>query len=937
MVEEMRIHFSYNSPKKKNFFFYVLIFIIFFVIPNYSYILERKSLFLTPRLYRKTYKNFKKNSNKLDSNQKLFIGKCFCNEHEKKYDVIVIGGGHGGCEASYISAKLGAKTLLITQCKESIGEMSCNPSIGGIGKGILVKEIDALGGLMGKVIDKSGIHFKILNLKKGLAVRGHRAQADRDLYNYYMKEYMFNMPNLYILENTAHSLLIENSMTRNDSTNMEEKKKCKYVYGIKNKCSCEFYADNVILTTGTFLGGICHIGKDKYKGGRIKRILGKGKDNQLTDAGTINSSKIKKETNKNKMQKINDIHNCIGNNNDNKNEMEPNSIFYNLIEESTKNIATQLKENNFEIKRMKTGTPPRLCKNSINFDILEKEGTEKKHPFYFSFLNSNKINNNKTLPCYKTYTNIKTHELVIKYLNELPDFDCYDKLGNGPRYCPSIAKKVTKFSEKKKHIIWLEPEGFNNILIYPNGLSSAYPLNRQQEIINSIKGLENAKILFPAYDVEYFYVNPKCLNYTLETKIINGLFLSGQICGTTGYEEAACQGIVAGINAALNSLKKKNINISSINNFVLTRNDSYIGVLIHDLINKGITEPYRMFTSRAEYRLYLRPDNADIRLTPKVAKLGIASKERLYILNHKYYSVNKIISVFKKSTLNNSENQKLIEEGTKKRDQANGIENNSIKNNDDSENVINDLSHISDGILPITNITNYNIKHKKKLFLNSNEDKKKNETIETSKISDRYVDMNNNNNDTYPLTSNYNTTNINIELNTKSKGKNGVNTVYNILKSGIECSLNVLQNKLKEVENDGRLKNIILNKQNNLDTYIDNYDIIYNLNFNEILINNSVLETACAEVKYSSYLKKQINEINKIKNNFNLAIPKTIKYDRNNFPYLSNEEIEKLTKFRPSNLNEANKIEGVTMSGIYYLYHYIKKEKKEKNHEKQGN
>ncbi|CAD2105757.1 glucose inhibited division protein a homologue, putative [Plasmodium vinckei lentum] len=893
MVEEMRIHFGYNCPKKKQIFFYVLTFIIFFVIPNYSYTLKKNSLFLTPNLYRKTYKNFKKNGNKLDSSQKLFVGKCPCNEHEKKYDVIVIGGGHSGCEASYISAKLGAKTLLITQCKESIGEMSCNPSIGGIGKGILVKEIDALGGLMGKVIDKSGIHFKILNLKKGLAVRGHRAQADRDLYNHYMKEYMFNMPNLYILENTVHSLLIENSTTRNDSTNMdeniEEKKKYKYVYGIKNKCLCEFYADNVILTTGTFLGGICHIGKDKYKGGRIKRILGKGKDNQLASENPIELNKIKEDIDKNKMQKINDIHNCIGNNNDNKNEVEESSIFDNLIEESTKNLATQLKENNFEIKRMKTGTPPRLCKDSINFDILEKEGTEKKHPFYFSFLNSNKINNNKTLPCYKTYTNIKTHELVIKYLNELPDFDCYDKLGNGPRYCPSIAKKVTKFSEKKKHIIWLEPEGFDNILIYPNGLSSAYPLNRQQEIINSIKGLENAKILFPAYDVEYFYVNPKCLNYTLETKIINGLFLSGQICGTTGYEEAACQGIVAGINAALNSLKKKNM--SPINNFVLTRNDSYIGVLIHDLINKGITEPYRMFTSRAEYRLYLRPDNADIRLTPKAEKLGIASKERLYILNHKYYSVNKIISVFKKLTLNNSENQKLIEEGIKKKDQTKGIENKSITNNDDSGNNVNDLPHTFDGNLPITNTPNYNINHKEKLCLNSNEDKK----------------------------------------------KNGMNTVYNILKSGVECSLNVLQNKLKEVENYDILKSVTLNKQNNLDIYRDNYGILYNLNFNEILINNSILETACAEVKYSSYLKKQITEMNKIKSNFNLAIPKTIKYDRNNFPYLSNEEIEKLNKFRPSSLDEANKIEGVTMSGIYYLYHYIIKEKKKQNHEKQGN
>uniref|UniRef100_A0A8C9H166 MnmG N-terminal domain-containing protein n=1 Tax=Piliocolobus tephrosceles TaxID=591936 RepID=A0A8C9H166_9PRIM len=658
------------KTNKKNFILcYVLIFIFLFVLSYHSYNVKKKHFFLLPRRF---HRNSGANNDKCLI---LFQKKCTCKEIDDKYDVIVIGGGHSGCEAGHISAKMNAKTLLITQNKNTIGEMSCNPSIGGIGKGILVKEIDALGGLMGKVIDKSGIHFKILNLKKGLAVRGHRAQADRNLYNYYMKQFIFNTPHLYILENIK-----------------------KKIYGIKNKCGCEFYANSVILTTGTFLGGICHIGKEKIEG----------------------------------------------------------------VEKSNNNLATQLIENGFEIKRMKTGTPPRLDLNSINFDILEKEDSEKKYPFYFSFLNSNKINNNKTIPCYKTFTNTKTHELVIKHLKELPDFDSYDKLGNGPRYCPSIAKKVTKFSEKNQHTIWLEPEGINSNLIYPNGLSSAYPLHIQQKIINSIRGLEQAQIVSPAYDVEYYYVNPRCLKYTLETKNVDGLFFAGQICGTTGYEEAACQGIVAGINAASNNKINHDGVLKNTKNFILKRTNSYIGVLIHDLINKGVSEPYRIFTSRAEYRLYLRPDNCDIRLTPKAHQLGIVSDERMYLLKQKYSTVNKLIYVFKNLRFNE-------------------MQNGSLKNTQTTMSV--------DPVTPIK------------------------ETTTTTGLLDSQ-------------------SNLHFQQNSYKKN---MNTLYNTLKSGREYDLDVLLQEIKK--------------------------------------------------------------------------------------------IEKLNKYKPTTLYDANKLEGVTMSAIYYLYHYVKNNK----------
>ncbi|SOV79514.1 glucose inhibited division protein a homologue, putative [Plasmodium sp. gorilla clade G3] len=916
---------------------YIYIYIYIFCSPCYAYNFSRvKQTFLWPYSPPKINRG-----NHLKSSQ--ISEKCTCNNVKKNYDVIVIGGGHSGCEASYISAKSNAKTLLVTQNKETIGEMSCNPSIGGIGKGILVKEIDALGGLMGKVIDKSGIHFKILNMKKGLAVRGHRAQADRDLYNYYMKEYIYNTPNLDILENSVQSLLIETYEDDNNNNNINNNNNNvkKRIYGIKNKCSCEIYSHNVILTTGTFLGGICHIGKDKYKGGRIKRLFNnyelKMKKGNMEGIKTKFESIIKQDKLKNRNQNdegtINNIHNNY--NEDNKKYIDYDENvdipFEKLIESSSKNIAEQLRENNFEIKRMKTGTPPRLDINSINFDMLEREDTEKEYPFYFSFLNMNKINNNKTLPCYKTYTNVKTHELVRNNLSQLPDYESFDKFGNGPRYCPSIAKKVMKFSEKKKHIIWIEPEGFNNNLIYPNGLSSAYPIHIQKDIINSIKGLENAQIIFPAYDVEYYYVNPKCLDYTLETKNVKGLFLAGQICGTTGYEEAACQGIIAGINAALNC-KKDNNNNEDVNKFILKRNESYIGVLIHDLINKGITEPYRMFTSRAEYRLYLRPDNCDIRLTPKANQLGIVSKERIYMLRQKYSTVNKLIYVFKNILINEDNQTYTYKHINKSNTYINETKDKNIKHHINQERQHIDIFNCNN--LTYSNNHNNNINN-----IESNIKEKQSETSnsynkQNDQVSKKFNYINNEKN----ILNKENKLSLNTKLFNFKNNSNmnfidhvtkNIKSLYNILKSGVEYPLNDLLHGMKYLHNQEQFKNYLLKDIYSLDIYKDIYtnDPSF-FNLDDVLINIATLETACAEVKYSSYLKKQFQEIRKIKDNFDLAIPSDLKYDRNNFPYLSNEEIEKLNKYKPQSLYEANKIEGVTMSAVNYLYYHIKYERR---------
>tara|TARA_B100000575_G_scaffold291555_1_gene297778 strand:- start:66 stop:1937 length:1872 start_codon:yes stop_codon:yes gene_type:complete len=474
------------------------------------------------------------------------------------FDVVVIGGGHAGCEAAAASARLGVNTALFTHKIETIGEMSCNPAIGGLGKGHLVREIDALDGLMGEIADKSGIQFKLLNRSRGPAVRGPRTQSDRSLYKKYMQEKLLNYCNLSIFSDPVIQFIFYKN-TVNGFITQSGKKVC---------CS------KLILTTGTFLNGLIHIGEQK------------------TPAGRFN-------------------------------------------EKPTTGLSEQLEKYNFIIGRLKTGTPPRLDSRTINYDNLEEQHADID-PYFFSFLTSKNIN--KQVSCKMTYTNHKVHKIISKNIKLSAMYSGSIK-GVGPRYCPSIEDKVFKFSDKQRHQIFLEPEGLNDNTIYPNGISTSLPANIQSEICHNINGLENVKILRPGYAIEYDYVDPRELFLTLETKKIKNLYLAGQINGTTGYEEAAAQGLIAGINAA-QSVKKSEP-------FILDRSDAYIGVMIDDLVTKGVAEPYRMFTSRAEYRLTLRADNADIRLTQKGIDLGLVKDKRMKIYNEKFKNLVKISKLMK--------------------------------------------------------------------------------------------------------------------------------------------------------------------------------------------------------------------------------------------------------------------------------------------------
>ena len=472
-------------------------------------------------------------------------------KYPDKFDVIVVGGGHAGTEAALACARMGSKTMLITHNIETIGQMSCNPAIGGIGKGHIVKEIDALGGVMATAIDKGGIQFRILNSRKGPAVRATRAQADRVLYKQAVRTVVEHEPNLTLFQQSVDDLIVSQNA----------------VIGVKTQMGVEIYAQAVVLTTGTFLGGKIHVGDQQFAGGR---------------AGDSPSNAL----------------------------------------------AARLREHPFKVERLKTGTPPRIDGKSIDYSKLESQPGDYPVPS-FSFL-GNAVDHPTQIDCHITYTNEKTHEIIRANINQSAMYSGNIE-GVGPRYCPSIEDKVVRFAEKDSHQIFIEPEGLDTTEIYPNGISTSLPFEVQINYVRSISGFENAIITRPGYAIEYDFFDPRDLRLSLETKHIDGLYFAGQINGTTGYEEAAGQGLVAGLNASLK--------IRGESPWLPRRDEAYIGVMIDDLVTRGTKEPYRMFTSRAEYRLMLREDNADLRLTEKGRELGLVDDQRWQAFNIKKQAI----------------------------------------------------------------------------------------------------------------------------------------------------------------------------------------------------------------------------------------------------------------------------------------------------------